>query len=1046
MKKQLLLTLLCSLLSITAWGQQRAAIKGQVTDESGSGIVGALVVENGTSNATSTGTDGAYTINVTPGASITFSSLGYTPQTVQIGSQRVVNVTLMEDMQLIDDVVVVGYGTQKKATLTGAVSQISGEDILSTKSANTVSSIQGKVPGLMIRQTSGAPGSDAFMINIRGNDAAPLLVVDGVARPEMSLNGINPNDIESFSVLKDASAAIYGINAANGVIIVTTKKATVGRTRVSYSGYYGVRTPTGLRETVDAYTYRLMQNEMSRNWDGTSKYTQSELDKWKEGTEPGYQDYNWMQEMLRKFNHEQQHGISITGGNDKISYYLSGGYMDESGLLSSKIMKNSKYDYRANISAELFKGFRADATFSGQFKKTVGPQFDFIWLYKQILFADRGFGPTALGYPDRVADVEGTELNPYAYADKDINGYAQNKNNTYQSTLNLTYDLPWVQGLQLKFVGALDSYQNNASRLEKQFDIYNYSTGDFVKKSANMTNYENQYNISKILTMQAQISYARKFNDAHNVSGTLVWEAKRGDGDYLKAATKYPDIFIGDWIDLGSDDETTAAGNRGRNRQLSLIGRFNYNYKERYMAEVAFRYDGTYQFNYGDRWIFAPSVSLGWRMSEENFIKKNARWISNLKLRGSYGIVGEIQSGQFEWFEGYGALASGMGYVFNDGSLTQGLSYPKIVNPDLTWAKNYTANVGFDLSLWNDKLFMAFDLFQKDRKGEVNRRISSTPNIFGGEMPFENLNATRIKGIEMEIGHANKTGDFSYRIAVNATYSRKQLVKVERAPYNSSMERWTDEWAEGRYYGVRWGFNHTGQYTDITQLETAPLIDRTGAYGNSKGLPGTGIIYDANGDGRIDEADKTHLFWNGQTAYGETNPPLQYGMTFDFRWKNLDLNMVLQGSAFYTLYSSNWDVWGYVNDGKTLYTTYMDRWHTADPAADPRDPNTKWVAGYWNALSTSAKGTTDDLPTQRYLMDASYLRLKSIELGYTLPSKWTKTLSIEHVRVYFNAYNLLTFCNKLVRDFDPEKAEGPYQANLSYPLMKSFNFGINISF
>lgn len=1052
MEKKWLFILICCFVPILLWSQQAVTITGLVVDEQNNPVIGATIMEKGTQNGTITALDGTYSINVNAGSVMIITYIGYVTQEIPVGSNTVVNVVLQDDSKILEEVVVVGYGVAKKATLTGAISQISDQDIISTKSVNTINSVQGKIPGLMIRQRSGAPGSDAFLMNVRGYDAAPLLVIDGVARPNMNLNNINPNDIESISLLKDASASIYGINADGGVIIVTTKQGKTGKTKVDYSGYYGIKSPTGMPKTVDSYTLRLMENEMSQNWGGNIIYTDDELQKWKEGNLPGYGDYNWMDKILKNYTSEQQHSLSARGGTDKLSYYLSFGYQNEDGLLASDIQNSSKYDFRASLNAELYKGLRTNVNFMTQHRDVKGPRLDFIWIYKQILFADRSYEPLVPG-TDHITKVEGAEYNPYALMHEDIDGYTKNKNTSYQATMDITYDFPYLQGLQMKVLGALDYYVYNYSNLQKGYDSYNFKTGEIDKTvPAAIPSYTNQYNITRVMDLQAQLLYSNRFNNVHGVSGTLVGELLKGDGDYLRGTTKYPDIFIGDFIDLGKETESRAYGNRGRDRKLSLLGRFNYNYMEKYMAELTFRYDGTYKYAYGKRWVLSPAASLGWRVSEENFMK-NIESISNLKIRGSYGMMARDAGDAYQWYEGYRMLGSGLGYVFDSGSLTPGLSFPAIINPNHTWVKTYTGNVGFDLSLLENKYFVTFDVFQKESKGELARRASDTPNTFGGEMPLENLNSTRIRGLEIEIGHTNKIDDFSYRVSANMTYSRKQFIKVERPAYNSSMERWRDMWAEGRYIGARWGFEDMGQYTHISQFETAPLIDRNGRYGNSKGRPGTAIIKDANGDGRIDENDMLPIYWNGQIdlgngAFAETNPPLQYGMTLGMQWKNVDLTMVLQGASLFTIYTNNWDVWGYARTfGRgTLYDFYMDRWHTKDPNADRLDPNTEWVSGYWNALMSDPAGTTDDLPTSKFILNANYLRLKSLEIGYSFSPKWLSAIKSENVRIYFNAFNLLTFCNEHVRHLDPEKAEGDYQANLTYPLMKSFNFGINLSF
>ena len=430
-------------------------------------------------------------------------------------------------------------------------------------------------------------------------------------------------------------------------------------------------------------------------------------------------------------------------------------------------------------------------------------------------------------------------------------------------------------------------------------------------------------------------------------------------------------------------------------------------------------------------------------MSEEKFIKDNFSSISNLKLRASYGWMGADAGNPFQFYSGYTLSGIDGGYVFNDGLLTSGLVAPGVINNNLSWIKTRTANIGLDLDLWNGLLSTSVDIFQKNRDGLLAYRNASVPNTFGASFPQENLNSDLVRGIELVVSHRNKINDFSYGISANMVYSRKKLLHTERAPYRSSMEAWKDAWGSDRYQGREWGYEYDGQYTDITEYQTAPLLG--GTSGNSKCLPGSYKIIDANGDGVINGNDQLPIFWAGQYQGYATNPPLQYGLTLDGAWKGFDLNILLQGSALFTVFTKVDDVWGYGRN-PTLWEKYMDRWHTADPKADPYDPNTEWIAGKWPALRTNTSGTTDNLVTDMWRLNASYLRIKSVELGYTLPKSFTSKWGIEGIRVYVNAFNLFTFCGEDVKDMDPEREEGSYAADLTYPLMRSFNFGLNINF
>lgn len=1039
--RKLVFLMICSLISLGGYAQVKT-IKGIVTDETGEPLIGVNVVEIGTTNGTITGIDGDFTLIVKPNGKLKVSYIGYKAKEVVIDGKTNIKITLEADNKLLDEVVVVGYGVQKKETLTGSVSQIKAEDILTTKSPSLVSSLQGKVPGIQIRQQTAEPGSFNSMVSIRGF-GTPLVVIDGVARDGMSdFERLSQDDIESISVLKDASAAIYGMNSDNGVIIVTTKKGSQGKTKFAYNGYFGIKNPTSMRKSVDAYTYRLMKNEMDINTKVNPSFNDEELAKWAEGTAPGYQDNNWMDIMLKNVTTQQQHNISATGGSEKVKYYMSLGYLEDSGLLKSNIQEYKKYNARFSFTAELAKNLTAEVTFSGKFDTNQSPRIGYFWLFKPIITADRGIGPRTLDDPTHYSNLPNSSNNPLAMMDKEVDGYQAWENTQYQTTIDLTYSLPWVKGLKVKVLGAYDGNVNKNSTLQKGYYLYDYYT-DAVAQKPVLSNYSDSQNLFARKVLQAQVHYNNTFAEKHTVGATMVWEAKKIDEKWISGKRQYDDIYTNDVLDQGSLTNLTNGGNRREEAFLSLLGRFNYDYSSKYLLEFAFRYDGSYKYAPGKRWAFFPSLSGGWRISEEAFMKENLPFVSNLKLRASYGWMGADAGNPFQYYPGYQLSGISGGYVFNDNVLTNGLVAPGVINNNLTWIKTRTANIGLDVDLWNGKLGLSFDVFQKNRDGLLATRNQSVPNTFGASFPQENINSDLVRGFELVISHRNSINQFKYGVSANMVYSRKKLLHTERAPYRSSMEAWKDAWGSNRYSGREWGYQYNGQYTHISQYQTAPLIG--GGTGNSLCLPGSYMITDVDGNGRIDGNDQLPTFWAGQYQGYANNPPLQYGLTLDAAWKGFDVNVLLQGSALFSVFTKVDDVWGYGRN-PVLWEKYLDRWHVSDSKADPYDPNTEWVAGTWPALRTNTSGTSDNLITDMWRLNASYLRIKSVELGYTIPQKLTKKAGIENVRLYVNGFNLFTFCGKQVKDMDPEREEGAYTADLTYPLMRSFNFGVNINF
>ena len=1024
---------------------QGVRVTGYVTGENGEALTGVAVqVKGSATRGTVTGNDGRFSLTVpNERAVLVFTSVGYQPREVAVAGNLDMTVGMQASAGSMAEVVVVGYGTQQKKTLTGAVATIKASEINTTKSTSVVSNIQGKIPGVHIRQQTAEPGQFNSLVSIRGF-GAPLLVIDGVPRDNMSdFERLNPEDIESISVLKDAAAAIYGMNADNGVIIVTTKKGQRGQARFAYSGYYGFKQPTSMPEMMDAYTYRKIRNEAQRNTKLAPLYSQSELDKWSAGNDPLYQDYDWVGNTLRDFTAQQQHNLSVSGGNDNVTYYTSLGMLADDGILVSDIQKYRKYNFRTNLTMNLSSNLKAIATFAGKVDNNNGPEISYFWLFKPIIIADRAIPPMVPG-TNFVTRIPPDFTNPYALMTESISGYERYKNVQYQTQLELQYDVPMVKGLKLGILSAYDGNNNHYSKLSKAYNQYDLLTQ--VPTLRGQNRYQSSMNQLQRMVSQATINYKRSFGDKHNVAGTVVGEARNIRNDVIGAIRFYSDVYTWDVLDQGSRTNMENNGNRVIQKYLSLLGRFNYDYDGKYLLEMAFRRDGSYRYAPDKRWAFFPSASAGWRISEEKFMQKFSNVVSNLKLRGSYGMMGADAGNPFEYYLGYSYGAVDRGYVFNNGILTAGMVPPGVLNENLTWIKTNTANVGIDLTLWDGKLGVVADWFQKDRNGLLATKQQSVPNTFGASFPQENINKDQVRGFEVMVSHRSKIGQLRYEVSANMTYARKYLVYSERAPYASTMQKWKDAWGTGgRVLGREWGYLTDGRYTDIKQYATAPLLG--GALGNSMMLPGSFRVQDVDGNGIIDGNDQLPDFWSGQYQGFAGNPPLQYGGMINLGYKNFDLNMLFQGAALFSIIQSPNDVWGYGRASyNTLWDRYVDRWRPTDPNADPYSPSTQWTPGTYPAMRSSFNNTTDGLTTPEWRVNARYLRLKSMELGYTVPPGILRKARINNLRVYANGFNVFTFASPLARFLDPEREEGAYAANLTYPLMRSFNFGINLNF
>lgn len=1022
--------------------QQTGIIKGNVLDNLGEPVIGASVLVEGTTNGVITDLDGNFILsNVPTDAILLVSYVGYKTQRIQVSGKTSFKIVLQEDSEVLDEVVVVGYGTQKKESLTGAVTAIKADEITTTKTENLISNIQGKMPGLLIRQRTGEPGTFDNMISIRGY-GEPLVVIDGITREGTDeLAQLSSDDIESISILKDASAAIYGMNAANGVIIVTTKKGVAEKTRVSYSALFGMKNPTAMEETMDAYTFRVMANERARNDQAAAPYTDDILEKYKNG-EPGYTDHDWVDMFMSNLAFQQSHNISVRGGSEKVKYYVSFGYMGDDGLLKSGIQWYHRYNLRSNLTAEIIKGLNLNVNVSGRWDETQRPREDFQWTFKTLMVNDRGIGTHTINNSEHLSNIGPEGKNPYALVDPNMDGYRRNRGLTYSADVELSWKVPFVQGLTVSALGSFDGKNRNNSELQKSYQLYDYYT-DEPSGTYGQDRYSNTISLYQKIYGRLQANYMRSFN-LHNINVTAVAELSSIRRDNLSGARQYSDLFTNDILDQASASTATNSGYRSFGRLAAYLARVNYDYAGKYLLEVVARYDGSYRYAPSHRWAFFPSFSAGWRISEEKFIKENLPFISNLKLRGSFGKSGYDAGNAFQYVSAY-SMGS-LGYVFDGSTQTVGMVAPGVVTDNLSWVTSTISNIGLDFDLWNGKLSGSIEWFNRKNEGILADRVQSVPNTFGASFPQENLNSSQNRGFEVALGHRGKIGqDFEYSVSTNFTYAREKNLHVEHGEYTSSMDRWQNG-SEGRNKNIMWLYKYDGQYTSLEQYENAPLLG--GSLGNSKMLPGSFRLLDLNGNGMIDWNDRVPEFW----ATG-ANPPIQFGLTLAASYKNFDINMLFQGASGYSIGYANDDVWGYgAKTNKTyLLEKYLDRWHTVNITDDPYDPATQWISGYYPALRSNFDNTTDNGNQWNHGISfwnplATYLRLKSLEIGYTLPKSFMHKIGINNARIFVNGSNLFTLCNKMLRNADPEREERDWGANLAYPLMRSYNFGLNINF
>jgi len=1044
-RNKLLLILLCLFafqisISFIPAQAQGIVIKGTVTAEDGP-IPGVNVTLKGSGKGTITDPNGSYSLQV-PGKNTTllFSFIGYKTVEEIVGDRTTINVVLQPDVQSLDEVVVTGYGTSKRKNLTSAVAQIDNEEIKTTQVTSIAQKLSGKVAGLNIRQNTGEPGSYNNSINIRGF-GQPIFVIDGIIRNNASdFQRLSADDIESITVLKDASAAIYGINAANGVIIVTTKQGEKGKASFTYSSVVGFSHPTGVPEMANAVQYLEMRND-ANFFGGLGPFVEeSELDKWRQGL-PGYRSTDWNEATFLNNSIRQEHNLSASGGTEKVLYHINFGYVSDGSILRSKDLNYKRFNFRSNLTAHLTKNFTTHVRVSGFTDDKVSPtgnglQFPGVW---QATVASLPIHSVYANdnpkYLNRVMD--GYTQNPVALAQKDLTGYGRYDNQIIQTSMDLEYDAPFLEGLQFKAVCAYDQNHNQNKNIQKDFYLYDYDAENdkyiptrfsYPPRIAVYNNYD------YTLSFQGHVRYKNTFADKHNLGAFLVYEVRERKKSYAGLNKEY-DFFTNDQVDYAvNNDKQTSYGNEIHERFISLIGRVNYNYLGKYLVELTARYDGSYRYAPGQRWGLFPVISGGWRMSEEAFIKDNIPWLSNLKLRASYGLSGQDAGEPFQYIPGY--TVSGGGYwEFTDGVETIGVKSPAIVNNNLTWMTSRTFDVGIDVGFFkNNKLSFVADVYNRDRKGLLATRMVSLPNTFGGIMPQENLNSDRVRGVDFSFTYQDKIGSFRYSFSGNINYARYITVYWEESEYASSMDRYK-RGMQNRLLGAYWMYHYIGQFQDEEDILNSPLQGGTSYY---KNLPGDFKYEDVDGNGIIDGNDVIPLTF-------DQDPKTYYGLTFTASWKGFDMNILFQGAALYTArYNNIYTTMFYLESNLPAY--FYDRWHKADPS----DPDSEWVPGEWPATRLDK----DIAPmmyaeSDKWHRNASYLRLKNLELGYSIPENILKKVGLKKVRIFVSGYNIWTLTDSFLKPFDPESNVHSLwgeSTGFSYPIMATYSLGLNVNF
>jgi TonB-linked SusC/RagA family outer membrane protein len=992
---------------------QQKEITGKVTDTQGQPLPGVTVTVKGTTKGTVTDADGNYLLsNIANNNTLVFSFVGMETQEINVGNRTRIDVTMQESAIALEEVVAIGYGTMKKENLTGSISSVKGEQLGKIIVANATNSLAGQLPGLISLQSGGMPGRDAATLSIRGFGDA-LVIIDGI---EADISTLDPNSIESVSILKDASASIYGARAGNGVILVTTKRGISDKPTITLNSSYTLQGLTRFPDKASSGQYTEMMSEQAINQGMTPPYTPEQIQNYYDEIDPYlFPNTDWEDVLLRTWAPQQQHNLSVRGGNDKIKYYGLLGYLDQETMVKKHGGKFSRIHLQSNMDAQITDQLSAQFDFASINEISKMPQQNLFGrqpeggTFWDHYWSDLPIYPAELPDPTKYS-YTGQNGETQILSNREIFGYNDNIKNDVRATLSLKYDFKFIKGLSAKaFVNARQIY-NESKYFQKPANFYTYDptndtytlVGGFTDKAL----MNQSRNTDRVFTGQFSLNYDRIINEDHHVSGLVLYEAIDYSGNYLVAGrTNFLTPAI-EQLFAGSTEGMTNNGSGYEMGRKSIVARANYWYKNKYLLETSLRADASAKFPKESRWGYFPSISLGWIMTEEGFMKGSSA-LEYLKLRASYGLSGNDAVGNFQYLSGY---KYGLTNVFGN-KAQQGIVSMGLANPNLTWEEIAISNIGVDFAFWSRKLYGETDVFYRTRTGLIANRLTTLPSTFGSDLPPENLNSTNDRGFEFKLGSAGELSDLRYDVSGNVSWSRAKWEHYEEPVYTDPDQARIYQ-QSGRWMDRAYGYVSEGLFTSQGEID-ALTYDQDGQ-GNATLRPGDIRYKDVNGDGKID--------WKDQQEIGGGNfPHWMFGFNLNFSYKNFDVSALLQGAAgHYT--------WTNLIFNSAVY--YENRWTEKN-----NDPNA--------IVPRLGGAATNNWTSDYFYKPAGYLRLKSINFGYNLPQRWMKNAGLEQCRIYVAGTNLLTFDKLKKYAMDPEAPSG--QSGLYYPQQRTISFGINLT-
>lgn len=1030
-------------------------ITGTVRDELGDPLIGATVQVVGTVTGALTDADGKFTLDIpNDNVMVMISFVGYITQQVPVAGKTTIDIVLSSTLASLDEVVVVGYGTQRRTTMTGSVSVVKGDEVSKVPVSNITNAMAGKLAGVLTRQSGGQPGADNAEIFVRGvattGSGAPLVVIDGIIRSRSeynsglgryelvsNLNQLDPSTIESVTVLKDAAAvAPYGMAAANGVILITTKKGQEGLPTLTFNTYYGVQQPTYYPDLLNAVDYMKLRNEAVLNDSPTNPLTfpletinnYASLN----ASDPDKYPSSNTKDLVNLSIPIQKYDISVSGGSQKMKYFAGAGYYGQKGLFER--VNYNRFNVNLNLDASVTNSTKMSLSIIGSHERT--NDLDVASSAGQIFRSGYKFLPTEAIYYSNGLWGQFAGNSPVAVLKGD--GYEHIDANTIMTAISVEQQLSFIKGLSIKGTFSYDTKLDYQKGWHTPFYYYAINLNDtpysFARQISTQegavpayTYLTQQDSRRRNYTYQGFINYARAFGQ-HEVTGLIVAESRNNDYDYLFARRNNFAVGI-DELSLGSSSKTDYdnGGSSSLGASVGYVYRVGWSYANKYIAEASGRYDGHYYFAPGKRWGYFPAFSVGWRISEESFMQ-GLQWLDNLKLRASWGKSGNLAGGPYQYLSGY--TLAGNGYAFGSGTMVQEAYVTTENNPNITWEISQKSDIGFEASLWESLLLIEADLFYEKRTGMLLSPAITVPYEYGLNLAQENAGKMDNYGFELQLGtRRSLQSGLDFSVMANLSIARNKMVETfeTAATYDNPNRRRT-----GRPYGTVFGYQDLGLFSLSDDKNNDGIINAEDGYNITQWgtlHPGDIKYEDISGpegtpDGKIDDNDEVVI------GYPQYYPLMTFGINANAAFKGFDVSLFFQGCGMTSnAFHNNFQVIPfYNNNSNASYEYYNDHWSKDNP-------------GGKYPIANSSPTANNNRASTFWQWNTSYLRLKNAQLGYTLPASVMRTIKIQSIRVYVASQNALTFSK--LRFVDPE-ANG--NEGTGYPNMRTFTVGANVTF